>query len=588
MSDGDATDDVVALVRDVRALARRAGREDIAERITREARRVRETEVAVTVAGLKGSGKSALVNALIGRPVLPEGDATAVPTLLRAGPDAAIVHLATGPRIDSLDIEDAVRWTTDPSRDPRYLAVAVELWVDASAIPADLVVIDTPAFANGPAAAGAVVDAVSWRADAMVFVTSAAAPLATEEIEFLRTAGDTTTTIGVVVTRTDRYRGWREVSAHNLDLLGQRGPRPTPRLFATSTRLWTAAGAPTSDDHDPELAQESGVPHLRSYLVDEVIARQDDVRVANLLRYCETGLDDVESTLHRVRSSIAEGEDAAVRALRAEAEKVRLAGEEAQLQLRDGFSSLREAAANEIARQGRATAAAAKAAKSADAIDDVAAAAVEMLAAVGDEFERRSSLLVEVAEATRLGRASLPGAVADLVHFTSDHVGRGDDDADGSDPLKFRVARSAASGGVGLALTTQRLLGGGDVLSGLLAMGTLVGAAAGLLAVRSAKRSQDLAAARRTATSAIDEMRAEAAAALRQRALSRQREAEAALKQQIRLQLNEIQTELEQAAKNARADAVTRSRASAAAAAELDRIAAARGRLTALADSLST
>lgn len=582
-------DDVASLVRDVRALARKAGRDDVGERVLNEARRVRDAEVAVTVAGLAGSGKSSLVNSIAGRPVVPEGVPTAVPTLVRPGPDGAVVHLATGPRIESLTLPEAWEWIGDASHDPRHVAVAVELWADGTELPPNLLLIDTPASNLGGRTPGHISDVISWRTDAVVFATSGGAPLDTEEMTFLSRVENSTARVTVAVTRTDRYRGWRDICGDDAAILQQRLPRLDAKVFGVSSRLRTIAGTASSDDYDDadELLAESGVPQLVEHLKIHILDDQDEIRVANLLRQCEAAIDEVEVALQSVRAAIADGEDAVVRSLKADAEKVRLAGDEAQLLLRDGFASLREAATNEIARQTRSIGAAVKNAKSADEISEHATSIASALGIVADEFEHRSAVLVEAAEATRLGSEGGGAVVADLVRyaFGDDSPSRSDDGSDVADPLRYRFARSATSGGVGLALTAQRLIGGGDVLSALLAVGTLAGAATGVLAILAAKRSQDLNATRRSATAAIDAARVQATAALRQRALLRQREAEAALKQQIRLQLSALQGQLEEAAKAARSDAATRSRTSAAATAELERAAVLRQRARGLADS---
>jgi hypothetical protein len=580
-------DEVAALVRDVRTLARRVGREDIGERVSTEARRVRDAEVAVTFAGLGGSGKSALVNALAGRAVVPEGLPTAVPTLVRPGPDAAVVHLATGPRIEALTLEEAWAWIGNASHDPRHVAVAVEVWASGTELPTNLLIIDTPALPVGRPSATGIADVISWRTDAVVFATSAAAPLDVTEMEFLKRIETATAHVSVAVTRTDRHRGWREICTDDTELLRGGVPRAHASVFGVSARLRSTAGRADAQDFDEELAAESGVPQLLEHLKTGIVGRQDDVRRTNLLRHCEAAIDEVELALQQVRAAIADGEDAVVRSLKSDAEKVRLAGDEAQLLLRDGFASLREAATNEIARMTRAAAAAVKSATSVDAIDEHVENVADALGGVADEFEQRCGLLIETAEATRLGSEGGAAVVADLARYAYRGEGSStaDDDSDSADPLRYRLARTAASGGVGLALTAQRLVGGGDVVSALLAVGTLVGAATGVFAIRAAKRSQDLNGARRAATAAIEDARLEAVARLRQRTLVRQREAEAALKQQIRLQLNALQSQLDEAAKAARSDAATRSRASAAAAAELERAAALRQRATALADA---
>lgn len=580
----DAVADVIA---ETTALARRVRREDLVERLTSEARRVGETEVSVVVAGASGAGKTALVNALVAQPALPEGEATEAPVLLRGGTSNGIVHFADAPRLECLSADELRPWITASDSAERR-AVAVEAWAATEALPAGLVVVDTPGFeAAERSDHHALVSAVAWRTDGVLFVTSAAAPLSAEELSFLQSLERKVAHIWVAVTRTDRFRGWREIVTDDAEMLRAELGSPVEAVVGVSSRLRMAAGESAIEDFDAVLAEESGVPGLRNLVFDTLLDRRAEIRVANLLRHCEAALDEVETSLRRVQVSIAEGEDAAVRRLRTEIDRVRLTGDEAQLLVRDGFATLRESASAELSRLIRVHTVKAREAKAADALDALVAELPDALVAVADEFERRSARVVDAAESLRVGSTAEQVANGEMAWGGGVNGGTDADDASGVDePLRIRAARSAVSGGMGMALAAQRVLGGGDIVAGLLAVGTLVGAATGVLAIRAAKRNQDLAAARRAAIAAMDDARVEAMSALRQRALVRQRESEAALKQQIRLHTSRLQNELEEAVRAARFDAATRQRASAAAAKELERATSLQERVRGLAAEL--
>lgn len=580
---GDIAANLAEVLSEVRAVARRAGRDDIGSRIASEVRRARDSEVAVLVAGLPGTGKTSLINALAAARALPDTGSTRVPTLLRKGPPSAIVHLATGPRLENLSSEEVRAWILGEATDTNRTAIAVELWHPAPALPEGLVLVDSPPISSAATARKGIAEAVAWRADALILVTSAGAPLSSEEIAFIRRATASVATTYVAVNRIDRHRGWRQVCSDNLALL------PVPEsatsrsisLHGVSARLELLALNADGTTADKELAAEGGVEELRVRLVGDLVAERSALRLANLLRAGATALDDVERALRETQTAIAEGEDRAVRAARRTIEEMKTSGDEAQILLRDGFSSLREAASTGLARIARDFTAQARAAKDHEALELLADELENMLAEFADEFEQRAITVVAAAEGLRVGQA--------VAHPPTEFTGWSPADAaaaaEGGDPLRLRVARSAVSGGMGMALAAQRMLGGGDVLSGLLAVGAVLGAATGVFAIRSAKRNQDLATARRGVVTAIDDARLSAQSALRQRALVRQREAEAILKQHIRLDLEVLQAQVEESVRAAKADALERSRASAAAAREMEKLSAVRARLEALASA---
>jgi ribosome biogenesis GTPase A len=101
-----ATEQLDALVGDVRSIARNLDRDDLADRLDEIRRRAARTDTVVCVVGEFKKGKSALINALLGNAVCPVDDdlATAAVTVVRYGETpSAIVHRREGRRADRTD-----------------------------------------------------------------------------------------------------------------------------------------------------------------------------------------------------------------------------------------------------------------------------------------------------------------------------------------------------------------------------------------------------------------------------------------------------------------------------------------------------
>src|SRR5918994_427129 len=92
-SESDDATAVAGIVADAADLARRRGRDDLARRLELVGERVARTETVVCVVGEFKKGKSALINALIGRDVCPVDDdlATMAVTVVRYAPEPGAI-----------------------------------------------------------------------------------------------------------------------------------------------------------------------------------------------------------------------------------------------------------------------------------------------------------------------------------------------------------------------------------------------------------------------------------------------------------------------------------------------------------------
>ncbi|MGH9110273.1 MAG: dynamin family protein [Acidimicrobiales bacterium] len=214
----------------------------LSDRATRLAGRTESGTFHVAVLGDFKRGKSTLVNALVGRPVLPTGvvPVTTVATEVRFGAaPSAIVVLDDGRRlaITEGDIATYVSESANPGN--RRRVRRVEVGVEAVLGAPGLVLVDTPGVASvhrhQSAAAG---DALA-DSDGAVVVLSADSPLSTTEEALLFELAQRRARVFVVVNKCDHLdQAGREevrayVAAHVRRLLGEGEPyllaaRPAP------------------------------------------------------------------------------------------------------------------------------------------------------------------------------------------------------------------------------------------------------------------------------------------------------------------------------------------------------------------------
>ncbi len=203
-------------------MTRTAGREDVLDRALEELAglgderdreriaalrdRLAAARLRVLVAGEAKRGKSTLVNALLGRPVLPSGvtPLTAVATTVRYGEDPrAVVRFADGheEKYPLTALDDLVTERGNP-RNRRGIA-AVTAFVDAPVLAGGVELVDTPGtgsvFAWDTDAAHQALEAM----DAAVFVLTADPPVSASERDLLTRVGELSVRTFAVLNKAD-------------------------------------------------------------------------------------------------------------------------------------------------------------------------------------------------------------------------------------------------------------------------------------------------------------------------------------------------------------------------------------------------
>jgi Dynamin family len=174
--------------------------------------RLREGRLRVLVAGEAKRGKSTLVNALLGRPVLPMGvtPLTALATTVRYGqPEGASVVFRDG-HAEGCPLPALADFVTERGNPGnRRNVVSVTVAVDAPVLARGVELVDTPGtgsvYAHNTAAAEAALDTM----DAAVLVLTADPPVSASERELMARVAGLSVAMFVVLNKADYLAGYR-------------------------------------------------------------------------------------------------------------------------------------------------------------------------------------------------------------------------------------------------------------------------------------------------------------------------------------------------------------------------------------------
>lgn len=258
---------------------------EIRERLNLLRARLDEGLLRVAVLGQFKRGKSTLLNALLGAPVLPTGviPVTAIPTFIRAGP-------RTGARITFKDGKESLLTTVEneiPDVLEQYISEVknphnrlnverVEVEVPSEFLDHGIILIDTPGVGSTFVHNTRAAEEVLVECAAAVFVVSADPPITEVEVSYLRKVRELIPKIFFALNKVDlldiRERGIAE--RFLADVLKDQASIPQPvRIFSISAKQ----GLQAKLDEDPQSLAVSGVWHLEQVLAGELAREKHEI-----------------------------------------------------------------------------------------------------------------------------------------------------------------------------------------------------------------------------------------------------------------------------------------------------------------------
>lgn len=281
-------------------VATELGAGPLAAEADEERSRLAAARFFVACVGQFKRGKSTLLNALVGRPVLPVGvvPVTSAITILRWGdrPDA-VVRRSTG-ESTRIGLEEVAGFV-DERRNPgnRLGVVAVEVFLPSPILSGGLCLVDTPGLGSVVAANTAATRAFLPHIDAALVVVGPDPPISGDELDLVGEVASEAGELFVVLNKADLAtpEQRREVLAFTTHVLEGRLGRAVGPIFEVSARERMAEGRPTRD----WTALEEGLQRLARergrQLVDAAALRA----VRRLGRRLLAELDEEEAALRR-------------------------------------------------------------------------------------------------------------------------------------------------------------------------------------------------------------------------------------------------------------------------------------------------
>ncbi len=190
--------------------------------------RLAEQRLRVLVAGEAKRGKSTLVNALLGRALLPMGvtPLTALATTVRYGQDEGVGAVFRDGRAESFPLsalDDLVTERGNPGN--RRGLASVTVVAEAPVLARGVELVDTPGTGSVYAHNTAEAEAALQTMDAAVFVLTADPPLSASERALMARVAELSVTLFVVLNKADYLAGYGTGQDHLASLDGpDRGP----------------------------------------------------------------------------------------------------------------------------------------------------------------------------------------------------------------------------------------------------------------------------------------------------------------------------------------------------------------------------
>lgn len=243
-----------------------------------------EDHFTLAVLGQFKRGKSSLMNAIIGRELLPTGvlPLTSVITTLRYGPEERLIISQAGSSftkelsVDSLS--DYVTEKGNPGNQKKIKSACVELPVPF--LRRGIEFVDTPGVGSAIVANTAVTYEFLPKCDAVIFVTGADTPMTSTELSFLKEIREYVDKIFFVVNKIDlpTENERSEVLQFVAGAITSQIGRNDVKIFPVSARL----GLNARMNGDPVLYEQSGLKSLEESLSSFLSEEKSAVFLASI------------------------------------------------------------------------------------------------------------------------------------------------------------------------------------------------------------------------------------------------------------------------------------------------------------------
>ncbi len=233
-------------------LAQELGAEPVAQEARELAARVSEGRFYVACVGQFKRGKSTLLNALVGREVVPTGfvPVTAVPTVIRFdGIPHARVRMRDGFWLD-VGLSDLKEYVTEEFNPENKKAVeGAEVFVPSSLLSSGMCFVDTPGLGSVFTGNSATTQAFIPHIDAALVVVGADPPIAGEELALVEAIGKQVLDLILVINKADRTSDPERAAAVKFtrEVLEKRLQRPMGEVFEVSAAERMESRGPLRD-----------------------------------------------------------------------------------------------------------------------------------------------------------------------------------------------------------------------------------------------------------------------------------------------------------------------------------------------------
>ena len=250
--------------------------------------RIDEGLLRVAVLGQFKRGKSTLLNALLGAPLLPAGviPVTAIPTFIRAGAEAkARISFLDGKAPLVVSGESGIKHALDQhiseTRNPhnRLQVEKVELEYPSDFLSRGILAVDTPGVGSTFLHNTQTAEAVLGECDAALFVLSADPPITEAEVNYLRQVQKLIPKLFFILNKKDLLDAHEQAQAESFlagVLKRQPGLAKSVRIFCVSGK----GGLKAKQDASPEAIAESGIQHLQGVLADELAREKREIMLS--------------------------------------------------------------------------------------------------------------------------------------------------------------------------------------------------------------------------------------------------------------------------------------------------------------------